>query len=291
MKNLIEYVYKANDKLNIKLAETGDQVKIITMDDTSSVIELYRAVHAELQAAKCEKFMHPLKENDIEELVNSEDSAIVGYFKEGKHLAGVLYTKPFESNSKFFQTPAFEGDKTVYAIGGLAVHPDYRGNGVVSKIANVAVNGVKDYALSNPESKIAGTGFEISCENFGSLMSLGGAKDDENNPIFNLLGIHYLDDQKSTDTDLTVLGYTSFEQQPKELESLPQVTLNGVQAESYESLGQAMSEIANEANGTNTVNIEGHNITTFNDYVNAPIKSVLNFAEGYAETYLAVAEK
>lgn len=291
MKNLIEYVYKANDKLNIKLAETGDQVKIITMDDTSSVVELYRAVHAELQAAKCEKFMHQLKEEEIEELVTSNESAIVGYFKEGKHLAGVLYTKPFEHDSKFFQTPAFEGDKTVYAIGGLAVHPDYRGNGVVSKIANVAVNGVKDYALSNPESKIAGTGFEISCENFGSLMSLGGAKDESNNPIFNLLGIHYLDDSQATDTDLTVLGYTSFDKQPKEVESLPQVTLNGVQAQSYESLGQAMSELSMVAEGTNTVNVDGHNITTFNNYLNAPIKSVLSFEEGYAENYLATAEK
>lgn len=287
MKNLIEYVQKVNDKLNVKLAGTGDEVKVLTLEDVGSVVELYRAVHAELQAAKCEKFMHQLQPYEVEELVTSQDSAIVGYFKQGKHLAGALYTKPFKSDSKFFQTPVYEDGKTVYCIGGLAVHPDYRGNGVVSKIANVAVGGVKEYALANPESGIAGSGFEISCENFGSLMSLGGAKDDAQNPLFNLLGIHYISDPQAQDNDLTVLGYTSFEQVPEQVDSLPHVTLNGVQAESFEALDSAVQEIGAGQNGTTTVNIDGHNITTFNNYINAPIKSVVSFEDGYAESYLA----
>ena len=55
MSNLIEYVYKENDKINVKLAGTGDQVKVLTLDDVDSVVDLYRAVYAELQQAKCER--------------------------------------------------------------------------------------------------------------------------------------------------------------------------------------------------------------------------------------------
>ena len=47
MSNLIEYVYKENDKINVKLAGTGDQVKVLTLDDVDSVVDLYRAVYAE----------------------------------------------------------------------------------------------------------------------------------------------------------------------------------------------------------------------------------------------------
>lgn len=291
MKNLIECVYEANNKLNVQLAGTGDQVKVLTLDDVDSVVGLYRAVFAELQAAKCDKFMHKLNEEEVVELIESDSSAIIGYFKEGKHLAGALYTKPFESNSPYFQTPLFEDAKTVYAIGGLAVHPAYRGNGVVSKIANVAVNGVKEYAAENPDSGIAGSGFEISCENFGSLMSLGGAKDENMNPIFNLVGIHYLTDPQVEDNDLTVLGYTSFGKEAQPSPHMPTVQLNGVQAESFEALDTAVQEMGVATDGTTTVSIDGHNITTFNAYLDAPIKSVVNFDPDYAATYLAAVEQ
>lgn len=291
MKNLIEYVYKANDKLNVKIANTGDQVKILTLDDVGSVIELYRAVFAELHAAKCDKFMHQLNEQEVEELISSPSSAIIGYYKNGKHLAGALYTKPFEKGNPYFQTPVFEGEKTTYCLGGLAVDSKYRGNGVVSKMANVAVNGVKDFALSNPDSNIAGAGFEISCENFGSLMSLGGARDENMQYIFNLLGIHYLTDPQVEDSDLTVLGYTSFEKQPESPIYLPKVTLNGVQSESFEALDTAVQQMGTVQDGTTTISLDGHNLTTFNSYIHAPIKEVVTFDDGYAASYLAAAQE
>lgn len=291
MSNLIEYVYKENDKINVKLAGTGDQVKVLTLDDVDSVVDLYRAVYAELQQAKCEKFIHQLEQEEVEELITSGSSAIIGYFKDGKHLAGALYTKPFEKDSKYFQTPAFEGDKTVYAIGGLAVDPKYRGNGVVSKIANVAFNGVRAYAQDNPDANIAGTGFEISCENFGSLMSLGGARNEHAEYLFNLLGIHYINDPEVEDNDLTVLGYASFDQQPQTPTYMPKVVLNGNQGESFEALDTAVQQMGTVQEGTTTVSIDGHNITTFNSYINAPIKEVVGFDSGYTATYPPQLEK
>lgn len=291
MSNLIEYVYKENDKINVKLAGTGDQVKVLTLDDVDSVVDLYRAVYAELQQAKCEKFIHKLEEKEVEDLITSGSSAIIGYFKDGKHLAGALYTKPFDKDSKYFQTPAFEEGKTVYAIGGLAVDPKYRGNGVVSKIANVAFNGVRAYAQDNPEANIAGTGFEISCENFGSLMSLGGARNEHAEYLFNLLGIHYINDPEVEDNDLTVLGYASFDQQPQDPVYMPKVVLNGNQGESFEALDTAVQQMGTVQEGTTTVSIDGHNITTFNSYINAPIKEVVGFDSGYTATYPPQLEK
>jgi len=278
MSNLIEYVYKANDKINVKLANTGDEVKVITLNEVDSVVDLYRQVYEELKQTNCEKFIHPLEKQDVEELVTSEDSVVLGYYKEGKHLAGAVYTKPFSKDSKFFQTPVYEEGKTSYCIGGLVVDPKFRGNGVVGKMANVAYNGVKDYALSHPESEICGTGFEISCENFSSLSSLGGAKDENMQNIFNLVGIHYLADEKAPDSDLTVLGYASFTKQAQKQDTLPQATLNGNQQQSFETLDNAVQEIGLASQeGVTVTQIDGHCVEVLNSYVDAPIKSIIGF--------------
>lgn len=285
MSNLIDCVYSVNDKLNVKLATTGDQIKILTLDDIKSVVELYRTIFEELHNANCDKFIHQLKADEIEELIASPESAIVGYFKPGGQLAGTLYTKPFESDSPYFATPTFEDKSISYAIGGVAVDPKFRGNGVVGKLANVAFNGVKEYALANPQSNIAGTGFEISCENFGSLLSLGGAKDQNMQNIFNFAGIHYLTNPQTEDKDLTVLGYGSFEKQAESPLYLPQVTLNGDQQASFTLLDGAVKDLGDNQDGTTTVNIDGHNITTLNNYYQAPIKEVITFDTAYSASY------
>lgn len=285
MSNLIDCVYNVNDKLNVKLASTGDQVKVLTFDDIKSVAELYRTVYQELKQAKCEKFIHNLNESEIEEMIANPESAFVGYFKDGKHLAGAMYTKPFEQSSPYFQTPSYEDKTTSYAIGGVAVNPSFRGNGVVGKMANVAFNGVKEYALSTPQSNIAGTGFEISCENFGSLLSLGGAKDENMNNIFNFAGIHYLTNPQTEDNDLTVLGYGSFEKTAESSLYLPKVTLNGNQQASFEKLSQTVEELGNSSNGVTHTEVDGHTILTLNNNLEAPIKEVISFDANYSASY------
>ncbi len=283
MSNLIDCVYNANDKINIKLSGTGDQVKLITLDDIPSVVELYRSVYSELTQANCDKFIHNMEAEDIEELLATKDSALVGYFKEGKHLAGTLYAKPFSKNSPFFQTPSFEGDKTTYAIGGLVVNPLYRGNGVVSKIATAAVEGVKEYAQT--DKSICGAGIEVSCENFGSLRALGAVKDEQQNNVFNFTGIHYLANPETKDNDLTVLGYTSFEKDETTGLLLPQITLDGSQSEAFDKLNDAMDDIAEQSEGVDIKNVDGHNIATFTSYVHAPINEVIKYDQNYSATY------
>ena len=283
MSSLIDCVYNANDKINIKLSGTGDQVKVITTKDIPSVVELYRSVYEELAKANCEKFIHNMGTDDVEAMISKKDSAIVGYFKEGKHLAGTVYAKPFSKNSPFFQTPSYEGDKTTYAIGGLVVNPQFRGNGVVSKITSSAVSGVKEYAKL--DNSICGAGIEVSCENFGSLRSLGSVKNKDQKPIFNFAGIHYLEHPETKDNDLTVLGYTSFEKDEVSGLMLPKVTLDANQGEAFMSLKDAMNIIGNQTNGINLSSVDGHNIATFASYVGAPINEVISYDPIYSATY------
>lgn len=289
MSKLIESVLQQNEKMNIKLSGAGDSVKLLTTSDIKNVAELYKVVYEELQQSKCEKFLHALNEEQIEELVTSKGAAIVGYFK-GKQLAGALYTKPNEQDSKYFKTPSFDGDKTTYILGGLAVSPEFRGNGIIPKLTNIAVNSVKDYAKADASSQIGGAGFEISCENFGSLMSLGYAKDENMQPIFNFAGLHYLENPQTKDNDLTVLGYTSFEQQPKQIETLPFVVLDGNQAKSFEKLSDAVEQISSQS-GMDTTSVDGHKIETFSDYVETPFKEIISFDKDYSSHFPPVLEK
>lgn len=289
MSNLIENVLIQNDKMNVKLSGTGDSIKLLTTKDIKNVAELYKMVHEELQQANCDKFLHALNEEQIEELVSTPGAALVGYFKDQK-LAGALYTKPNEEGNKYFKTPSFDGDKQTYIIGGLAVSPEFRGNGIIPKLTNVAVNGVKDFALANPESQISGAGFEISCENFGSLMSLGYAKDENMKPIFNFAGLHYIEQPETKDNDLTVLGYTSFDQSASKIETLPFIILDGNQAKSYEKLSDAVEQISTEA-GLDKTTVDGHTIQTFSNYVETPFKEIIAFDTSYASQFPPVLEK
>lgn len=283
MSNLIDCVYNANDKINIKLSSTGDKVKVITLQDIPSVVDLYKTVYSELSRANCEKFIHNMDEEALEELISQEDATIVGYFKEGKHLAGTVYAKPFSKHSPFFQTPTFEGNKTTYAIGGLVVNPQFRGNGVVSKITSSAVSGVKEFAKQ--DKSICGAGIEVSCENFGSLRALGAVKDEQQNPIFSFSGIHYLENPETKDNDLTILGYTSFEQDATTGLYLPSISLNASQSDAFNKLTGVVEEIGEQAGGVDIHSIDGHNITTFSSYVNAPINTIVNYDAIYSATY------
>jgi len=289
MNKLIDSVMLENEKMNIILSKTGDSVKLLDTSDIKNVAELYKLVYQELLDAKCEKFLHPLDEQQIEEMITSPGAAIVGYFKD-KKLAGALYTKPNEENSKYFVTPSYDGDKGSYIIGGLAVHPQFRGNGIISKLTNVAVNGVKEYAVSDKNSGIAGTGFEISCENFGSLLSLGYAKDANMQPIFNFAGVHYIDNPEMQDKDLTVLGYKSFETPSQQIETIPFVVLDGNQAKSFQKLSDAVETISDQAGLDKTV-VDGHTIETFATCADTPFKSVISFDQGYASHFPPTLEK
>lgn len=283
MSSLIDCVYNANDKINIKLSGTGDKVKIITLDDIPSVVKLYQAVYGELEKANCGKFIHKMDEEALEELISQDGTALVGYFKEGKHLAGTVYAKPFGKNSPFFQTPVFEGDKTTYAIGGLVVDSQHRGNGVVSKITSSAVSGVKEYAKK--DSSICGAGIEVSCENFGSLRALGAVKDESQNPIFNFAGIHYLEQPEEKDNDLTVLGYTSFEQDAITGLMLPNVTLGANQLESFDKLTDAMQVIGEQSGGIDVKDVGGHKIALFSNYIDASINEIVKYDPVYSASY------
>ena len=290
MGNFIDNISIQNEKMCVTLAGSGAQTKILTTADIPNVAELYKTVFAELQQAKCDKFLHPLGNDEFEELISDKGSAIVGYFKD-KQLVGAMYTKPFDQNSPYFQTPSYDKDKISYAIGGIAVHPQHRGNGIISKLTNVTVNGVEGFATQNPQQNISGLGFEISCENFGSLMSLGCSKDANMQPIFNYSGLHYLQNPINTDNDLTVLGYKSFETPTQVVETLPQVILNGSQSQAFASLTSATHEIASENGGLTKTSIDGHTIETFSNNLHIPFASMISYDPSYTASYPPVLEK
>jgi hypothetical protein len=97
MSNLIENVLIQNDKMNVKLSGTGDSIKLLTTKDIKNVAELYKMVHEELQQANCDKFLHALNEEQIEELVSNDASdknaiiAFYGYSEDG-------FKKKFDEN-------------------------------------------------------------------------------------------------------------------------------------------------------------------------------------------------
>lgn len=291
MGNLIDNISIQNEKMCIKLAGSGAKTKILTTADIPSVASLYKTVFAELQQAKCDKFLHPLGEPEFEELIEGDGSAIVGYFKEQK-LVGAMYTKPFGTFNPYFQTPSFDKDKTSYAIGGIAVHPQHRGNGIISKLTNVTVNGVEGFSKQNPGENVSGIGFEISCENFGSIMSLGCSKNENMQPIFNFTGLHYLQDPNLEDKDLTVLGYTSFDTPVQTtMLPLPHVVLNGSQSQSFESLKGLTNEIADQNGGLTKTLLGGHTIETFSENIYAPFSSVISYDKEYTSCYPPILEK
>jgi len=275
MSSIIDSISKINEQYQVSLgSKTGDSTKVLSFNDIKDTVALYRLIFQGLQKTGCEKFIHEMKEDDLESIMSQDSQAIVGYFRD-KQLVGALYTKPFEKNSQFFQTPKFDGNQTTYAIGGLAVNPEFRGNGIINKLASVVYNGVKDFSVASPESKIAGMGAEISCENFNSLSSVWLLKTDDGENMLNFTGYHYIQNPKTTDNDLTILGYGSFQTKPIEV-ATPQIILNGNQQQSFEEVTSAVSKIAEQTDGTTLTEVEGHNIVTLNSYIYAPYRDILS---------------
>ena len=278
--SIIESVQNANEKFNITYSKNGYSSKVLTLSDIPSTVELYKTVYEILKQQGNEKFIHPLEKQDIEEIISSKDQAILGYFKD-KQLMGALYTKPFEKNNPFFKTPTYDGDKTSFTLGGLAVNPEFRGQGVITKLSKIIYSGVKDFAVNNPEESISGIGAEISCENFNSLSSAKILKDENGNNMLNFVGYHYVPNQG--DSDLTVLGYNSFATPIQHVETLPNATLNGNQKESFVELSALTTELSEKTSGLTSSNVDGHIITTLNGYVSAPYSDVLTLDKGDME--------
>ena len=272
--SLIDDIQNANEKFNMKNGVGGYQSKVLTTKDIPQTVALYKNIYAILKQHGCEKFIHPMSKDAIEEIIASQDQAILGYFK-GKQLMGTLYTKPFEQNSPYFRTPTYDQGKTSYTLGGLAVSPEFRGQGVITKLSKIIHGGVKSYAENNPEAGISGIGAEISCENFSSLSSAKILTDENGKNMLNYVGTHHVPDGK--DNDLTVLGYHSFNHTPTQLDSLPTATLNGNQQDSLSALQTLTSNLASQTSGSTTTNIDGHEITTLNEYVMAPYADVLKY--------------
>lgn len=275
MSSIIDSISKINEQYQVSLgSKTGDSTKILTFDDIKDTVALYRLIFQGLQKTGCEKFIHEMKAEDLESIMSEKSQAIVGYFRD-KQLVGALYTKPFEQNNQFFKTPKFDGNQTTYAIGGLAVNPEFRGNGIINKLASVVYNGVKDFSNSSPESQIAGMGAEISCENFNSLSSVGLLKTDSGENMLNFTGYHYIQNPQTDDNDLTILGYGSFQTTPIEI-ATPSIILNGNQQQSFAEVTSAVSKIAEQTNGATLTEVDGHNIVTLNSYIHAPYRDILS---------------
>lgn len=278
--SLIESIQNANEKFNISYSKNGYKSKVLTLDDIPTAVDLYKLVYETLQKQGCEKFIHPLNKEAIEEIICSKEQAIVGYFKN-KQLLGALYTKPFAKTSPYFKTPSFDGDKTSYTLGGLAVSPEFRGQGVITKLSGIIHSGVKNFATTTPSADISGIGAEISCENFSSLAAAQKLTDENGNNMLNFVGLHYNPNEK--DIDLTVLGYSSFSTPTTSLESLPNATLNGNQQQSFDELKGLTSKLGEQTSGTTTTNVDDHIITTLNTYVSAPYSQVLALDKGDME--------
>lgn len=270
MGHLIDHINYESGKMNIHLSN-GGHIQALDESHIDSVVELYRMVYEKLKAEQNEKFIHPVAREEVEELIASPDSAIVGYFKDKKHLVGVAYTKPSDPNSKYFRTPAYDEGKTSYILGGLAVDPDCRGNGINPRLVTAVVKGLKHYSAAYPNLHIGGAGFEISCENFSNLRSTGSVKQDDGTPTFNVVGIHYLEQPETEDTDLTILGYSSFGTPVEKTEVPFNVTLDGNQQHTYDTMMAALQDMGNQGDGITLVSAEGHSIVTLNNNFSAPL--------------------
>lgn len=270
MGHLIDHINYESGKMNIHLSN-GGHIQALDASHIDSVVELYRMVYEKLKAEKNEKFIHPVAREEVEELITSPDSAVVGYFKDKDQLVGVAYTKPSEPNSKYFRTPSYDEGKTSYILGGLAVDPDCRGNGINPRIVTAVVKGLKHYSAAYPNLHIGGAGFEISCENFSNLRSTGSVKQDDGTPTFNVVGIHYLENPETEDTDLTILGYSSFDTPVEETEVPFNVTLDGNQQHTYDTMMTTLQDIGNQGDGITLVSTEGHSIVTLNNNYNTPL--------------------
>jgi len=273
MSSIIDSVYKANEGFQINLNGKNEFTKVLTTHDIDDTVKLYKHIYSELLKTKNEKFLHEMKHDDLYEIMSTDSQAIIGYYKE-KQLVGALYTKPFEENSPYFSTPKFDEGKITYALGGLAVNPNFRGNGVINKLARIFYKGVKDFATENPESNIAGVGAEISCENFSSLSSAGYLRTDDGTHMFNLAGYHFVANN-SSDNDLTILGYNSFENTPEKIDEIEKIQLNGNQSDSFGNISATITKMAEKSAGLNITTIDEHNIITLNSYIDAPYKEVL----------------
>ena len=117
------------------------------------------------------------------------------------------------------------------------------------------------------------------------MRSLASVKDNEQKPIFNFAGIHYLEHPETKDNDLTILGYTSFEKDETTGLMLPKVTLDANQSKSFTSLKEAMNDIGNQSDGINVTSIDGNIVETFASYVSAPINEVITYDPIYSATY------
>ena len=277
MNSIIDSVYKANEGFQIKLNGKNEHTKVLTTSDIDDTVKLYKHIYSELLKTKNEKFLHEMKHDDLYEIMSNDNQAIIGYYKD-KQLIGALYTKPFEKNCPYFATPKFDDGKITYALGGLAVNPAFRGNGVINKLARIFYKGVKDFSVENPESKISGVGAEISCENFNSLSSAGYLKTDDGTHMFNLVGYHYVENN-SQDNDLTILGYNSFENTPEKLDEIGQTILNGKQSDSFEAISKTINNMAEKSDGLSIKTVDEHNIITLNSYIDAPYKEILVLGE------------
>lgn len=270
MKSLIDCINYESGKLNIHLSN-GGYIQALDASHVDSIVDLYRIVYEKLKLENNEKFIHPVEREEVEELVSSPSSAIVGYFKEKGHLVGVAYAKPADPESKYFRTPKYDEGKTTYLLGGLAVDPDYRGNGINPRIVTAAVKGLKHYSAAYPNLHIGGAGFEISCENFSNLRSTGSVKQDDGTPTFNVVGMHYIENPETEDSDLTILGYSSFDTPVSETEVPFDVTLDGIQKHTFETMTETLGAIGQMGDGLSKVTTEGHSIITLNDNFCTPI--------------------
>ena len=270
MGHLIDFINSESGKINVHLAD-GGHIQALDQSHVDSIVELYRTVYDKLKEEHNEKFIHPVAKEEVEELLASEDSAIVGYFKDKKHLVGVAYTKPSTPDSKYFRTPKYDEGKTAYIFGGLAVNPEFRGKGINPRIVSTMIKGLKHYSAAYPNLHIGGAGFEISCENFLNLRSVASIKQDDGTPTFNVVGIHYLETPEEGDNDLTILGYKSFDTPVEDTEVPFDVALDGIQANSFETMVDSLHKIGECGDGLSTVSTEGHNIVTLNNNFYTPM--------------------
>lgn len=271
MKHLIDYVTYESDKMNIQLADNKGHIQVLDSSHIDSIVELYRFVYEKLKEQKSEKFLHPVGKKEAEELIESEDSVLVGYFKDGNHLLGVSYAKPLEDGSKYFKTPAFDEGSKSYIIGGLAVNPEFRGNGINPKLITATLKGLKHYSAAYPGKKIGGAGLEVSCENFSSLRCIGSVKEEDGTPAFNVVGMHYIENPADNDNDLTILGYNSFSSPVVDSPAPFNLELDGNQEHAYDNVSENMENICAFGGSFSKTTIDGHSILTFDDNFSTPM--------------------
>lgn len=149
---------------------------LLNKSNLDSILELQNIIFDDLNLKGKSKFLYRKSEEDFLKLLNSKDSFVLGYFDNNKLIGQIIikhlthdeekegcdYYISKENKSKIGIDGSFR-----FSVGGMMIHPDYRGHKMAQKLINEAENILSKKFQMNDIALLAIS----STENPGSYLS------------------------------------------------------------------------------------------------------------------------